>query len=342
MMQEERVTLKSTKTPKYYWLVFTITFLIFIIGCYVALRFGAVQYSNQEVFSVLQSPLIDSNLQDIIIDIRLPRIIAAILVGSAMATAGLIMQGVTRNSIAEPGILGINTGAALGLIIAYAFLPSVHYMLRLVFCLIGSTITAVIVFAMSYIRQQGYHQLRLILSGVMISTLFNAIGQALTIYFNLSTSVIGWQSGGLVSVNWKMLAMMAPFITGGLVVAQLFSHQLTILSLNETVAKALGQRTTLITVSLLAIVLLLSASSVAIIGSIAFVGLIIPHFVHLFVQKNYTYLLPLTMLIGGTFLLWVDIVCRTLNPPYETPLSAIVSVVGLPVFLWLIRKGRHL
>ncbi len=122
----------------------------------------------------------------------------------------------------------------------------------------------------------------------MVASLFSAIGQAITIYFDLSTAVIGWQ-GGLVQVNWKMLAIIAPLIIIGLILAQLFSHQLTILSLNETVAKNLGQRTLLMTLVLLGIVLLLSASAVALVGSLSFIGLIIPHFIRMFTGKITSY-----------------------------------------------------
>lgn len=113
----------------------------------------------------------------------------------------------------------------------------------------------------------------------MVSTLFSAIGQAITLYFDLSTTIIGWQAGGLAQTNWKMLAIIAPILIIGLLLAQVLSHQLTILSLNETVAKALGQRTLLTTISLLAVVLILSSGAVALMGTISFVGLIIPHFV---------------------------------------------------------------
>mgnify|MGYP002095212154 FL=1 len=138
------------------------------------------------------------------------------------------------------------------------------------------------------------------------------------------------------------MGIIAPFIILGLLLAQLFARQLTILSLDETVAKALGQRTFAMTMTFLAIVVILSAAAVALVGSIAFVGLIIPHFIKMFVAKDYRIILPLTAFAGSTFMLWVDLICRTINPPAETPVSAVVSIVGLPCFLWLVRKGENL
>ena len=323
-------------------LVFFIISLLFVIGAYLSLRFGAISYSHQQLVETLRHPMTDSPVQDVVIDLRLPRMVAAILVGAAMAQAGAMMQGITRNVIADPGLLGINAGAGLALILGYAIFGSLHYSQILVICLLGSCLAAGLVFGLSYQVQKGYNQLRLILSGAMVASLFSAIGQAITIYFDLSTAVIGWQAGGLVQVNWKMLAIIGPLIIVGLILAQLFSHQLTILSLNETVAKNLGQRTALMTMVLLGIVLLLSAAAVALVGSLSFVGLIIPHFIRMFTGKNYKMLLPLTAFAGASFLIWVDLVCRSINPPAETPISAIISIIGLPCFLWLIRKEKHL
>lgn len=341
-MNHREKLLPYVNKPKKIWLVFFVICLLFLTGCYVGLRFGAISYSHAQLMEVIQHPLIDTAVQDVIFDLRLPRMIAAILVGAAMAQAGAIMQGVTRNAIADPGLLGINAGAGLALILGYALFGSLHYIQILLICLVGSTLSALLVFGLSYQGQKGYNQLRLILSGAMVATLFSAIGQAITIYFDLSTAVIGWQAGGLIQVNWKMLAIISPFIILGLGLAQVFAHQLTILSLNETVAKNLGQRTLLMTLVLLGIVLSLSAGAVALIGSLSFVGLIIPHFIRMFTGKNYRLMLPLTAFAGASFLLWVDIVCRTINPPVETPISAIISIIGLPCFLWLIRKGEHL
>ena len=323
-------------------LIFFIISLLFVIGAYLSLRFGAISYSHQQLVETLRHPMTDSPVQDVVIDLRLPRMVAAILVGAAMAQAGAMMQGITRNVIADPGLLGINAGAGLALILGYAIFGSLHYSQILVICLLGSCLAAGLVFGLSYQVQKGYNQLRLILSGAMVASLFSAIGQAITIYFDLSTAVIGWQAGGLVQVNWKMLTIIGPLIIVGLILAQLFSYQLTILSLNETVAKNLGQRTALMTMVLLGIVLLLSAAAVALVGSLSFVGLIIPHFIRMFTGKNYKMLLPLTAFAGASFLIWVDLVCRSINPPAETPISAIISIIGLPCFLWLIRKEKHL
>lgn len=328
--------------PNHFWLVFFISIIGLGMGFYANLRFGAITYSHKDLLHILAKPFLESQAQNIIIDSRLPRLLAACLVGAGLATAGLITQGITRNPIADPGLLGINAGAGLALVLAYLFIDNLHYSLILLVCLFGASLAALLVFGLAYQRKEASNQIRLILAGAMITTLFSAIGQALTLANRLSTTIIGWQSGGLVAVNWSMIRFMAPFILLGLGLALLLSHQLSVLSLEKTLAQALGQATQKAQLFLLAIVLLLSASSVALVGNLAFIGLLIPHLAKMAAPQNYRRLLPLTMLLGASFMVWVDLICRVINSPYETSLNAVVSLIGLPCFLILIRKGQNL
>ncbi|MGT2768483.1 FecCD family ABC transporter permease [Streptococcus ictaluri] len=310
-----------------------------LLALYCNSRFGAISISNRALLHLLLTGDRSSRLATIFWTIRLPRQLAAALVGAALAVSGAIMQGLTRNPIADPGILGIQSGAGLALVLGYAFFPHLHYSAIMALCLTGSTLSALLVFGLAHQRGRGYQQMRLILAGAMVSLLLSALGQALTNYFHLANAIIGWQAGGLVGVNWKMLTYIAPLILIALSLAYLFSYQLTILSLSDNHAKALGQKTFLITSFFMLLVLVLASAAVAIAGSIAFVGLIIPHLIKPYSAKNYRQMIPLTGLLGASFMLWVDFACRNINPPYETPLSALVSLIGLPCFLWLVKKG---
>ena len=328
--------LSQKNKPKFFWLVFFTLCFALLVGLYANLRFGRPVFSHEELVKTLSQPFRESHLQNVIIDLRLPKSLAAILVGAALAVSGAIMQGVTRNAIADPGLLGINAGAGLALICAYAFLKNLHYTELLLFSLVGALIATILVFTLSYHPRKGFEQLRLVLSGAMIASLLTALGQGMTIAFNLSTAVIGWQAGGLLGTNWKMLQIIAPLIIIGLILSQFFAHQLTILSLNETVAKGLGQKVGQITFFFLSIVLILSAAAVALIGSLSLVGLIIPHLVKTVSGKNYQKILPLTALSGATFMVWCDLLSSYF---VGTPLSAIISFLTLPTFIYLMRKG---
>lgn len=324
----------SRKLP---FIFFCCLFLLFLIGFYLSLRYGAKSFDLFELMNAIPLGHSDSK-HSIFFDIRLPRVLASLLVGAALATSGLIMQAITRNPIADPGLLGINSGAALFLAIGYALFHSLHYISILGLCLLGSFVATLLVFSLSYQKTKGYQSLRLILSGAMISMLFSAIGQALMNAFQLSSSIIGWQAGGLVGTNWKMLILIGPVIVISLLLAQFFSYHLNILALNEQSAKALGQKTGQYTFFYLFLVLLLSSSAVAIAGNIAFVGLIVPHLIRPFMSRDFRYLIPITALGGATFMVWIDFISRNLNAPYETPISAIIGIICLPVFLIIIKR----
>lgn len=311
-----------------------------LLGCYLSLRFGAINFSHTELLAVLGQPLLDSPSQDVIIDLRLPRVLAAIIVGSSLAMAGAILQGVTRNPIADPSLLGINTGAALALAVSLILFPKLNYLSRILITFLGAGLTFLLVFSFARSRRSHNQEVRLILAGVMVTNLFNAIGQALIIRFNLASAIIGWQAGGLNQTNWKMLGLVAPLslltILGGLI----FAHQLTILNLNESISTSLGQHSSLVSFIFLVLTLGLTATAVSLVGNLTFVGLIIPQLARLIAPQDYRKILPLTLLMGGSFLVWADLISRTINPPYETPLTAVVSLVGLPSFLWLVRRWR--
>lgn len=330
-------TKRGTKSQTF-WLLFALISLSLVLAIYCNLRFGAIHLSHQDISHIFLGKQ-GGHKANVLLDIRIPRLMAAALVGAALAVSGAIMQGITRNPIAEPGLLGINSGAGLALVLAYAFVPHLHYSLIILLSLLGSCLAAALVFGLSYQTRKGYHQLRLVLAGAMVSILLSALGQGVTNYYHLANAIIGWQAGGLVGVNWQMVAYIAPLVVAGLVLAQLLSYHLTILSLSDYQAKALGQRTTLMSVIFMLLVLLLSSAAVAIAGSISFVGLMVPHLIKVFAAKNYRQIIPLSALLGASFMLWVDFACRNLNPPYETTLSALVSLVGFPCFLWLLRKG---
>lgn len=320
--------------------LFFLLLFILLLGSYWGFRLGAISYSHDQILSVLKAPLRQSELQDVLIDLRLPRILAAGLVGASLATSGSIMQAVTRNRLADPGLLGIPAGAGLFLIFKLIFFPNTSELLNIFACLLGAGLTAGLVIFFSRQNKYSSSPLHLILAGIMVTALAQALGQSFAILYDLSNHIVGLEAGSLTSIRWQHLFWLGPLILLSLLLAQVFAHSLTILSLDDTVARTLGQDTQKMTLFFLAIVVLLSASSVALVGSLSFIGLIIPNLLTSLLPKDYRYILPFSSLAGAGFLVWLDLISRTLHPPYETPLSSLISFVGLPIFLWLIRKGE--
>ncbi|MBX9993576.1 MULTISPECIES: FecCD family ABC transporter permease [Priestia] len=312
--------------------------LVFIIMFGYSMIFGAADISIKDVWLALSSSSVNEQIS-IIRDIRLPREIAAVFVGAALSVSGAIMQGMTRNPLADPGLLGLTSGANAALAVTIAFIPSVNYLGITIACFIGAAVGAILVFGIAAIKRGGFSPLRIVLAGAAVSAFLYAIGEGVGIYFKISKDVSMWTAGGMVGTSWEQLQIIVPFIVGGIFIALLLSRQLTILSLNEEVAVGLGQQTTKVKTVLFVVMILLAGASVALVGNMVFIGLMIPHIVRGIVGTDYRYIIPMSAVIGAAFMLLADTLGRTVSAPYETPIAAVVSMIGLPFFLVIVRKG---
>jgi iron complex transport system permease protein len=317
---------------------FIASVLLLLVTFAVAMVFGAADITIKDVWLALTSNVTNDKIT-IIREIRLPREIAAIFVGAALAVSGAIMQGMTRNPLADPGLLGLSAGANAALAITIALIPSANYFATMVACFIGASIGAVLVFGISAMKRGGFSPLRIILAGSAISAFLYAVTEGVGIYFKISKDVSMWTAGGMIGTNWGQLRVIVPFILIGIFVSFMLSRQLTILSLNEEVAVGLGQNITRIKTVLFIVIILLAGASVALVGNMAFIGLMIPHIVRCIVGTDYRFILPMSAVVGATFMLLADTLGRTINAPFETPVVAIVAMLGLPFFLFIVRKG---
>lgn len=315
--------------------IFLIAFLLMFI---LSLAFGAAEISLKSVWLAIISKETNDKIL-ILREIRLPRELAAILVGAALAVAGAIMQGITRNPLADPGLLGLTSGANAALAITIAFIPRASYLGILFSCFLGAVIGVIIVLVICSSRRGGFSPMRIVLAGAAVSTLLHAIAEGIAIYFHISKDVSMWSSGGLLGVTWNQLQIIAPFIIVGIMIALFLSGKLTILSFSEEVAIGLGQRTAYTKALLYIVIILLAGSSVALAGNMVFIGLIIPHIVRAIIGSDYRYILPISVLLGSIMMLFADTLGRTINAPYETPVAAIIAILGLPFFLFLVRNG---
>ncbi|WP_246521538.1 FecCD family ABC transporter permease [Ornithinibacillus massiliensis] len=317
---------------------FLITITIAVIGFAASLLFGAADIDFQSVWLALTS----SNQTDeitIIRELRIPRVVAAMFVGASLSVAGAIMQGLTRNPLADPGLLGLTAGANLALAITIASIPSANYFSIMLACFLGAAIGALLVFGIGLMKKGGFSPFRIVLAGAAVTALLTAISDAIGIYFKIAKDVSMWTSGGLIGTTWKQLLVIIPVIMIGIIVAILFSRQLTILSLHENVAVGLGQKTRQIKAVLFVVIILLTGAAVALVGNMVFIGLMIPHMVRAMVGTDYRVIIPFSAIVGATFMMLADLAGRTINAPYETPVAAIVAILGLPFFLIVIHRG---
>jgi len=309
-----------------------------VLSFVLAMLFGAKETSLYDLWLAITSTSSDDNVL-ILQEIRLPRELAAILIGAAFAVSGAIMQGVTRNPLADPGLLGLTAGANMALAIAFVWFPGISYYGIMIACFLGSALGAVLVIILSSVGKGSLSPIRVVLAGAAVSAFLYAISSGVSLVFKLTKDVSMWTAGGLIGTNWGQLQAIAPVILIGIAIALIYSNQLTILSLSDDVAIGLGQKLVRIKTILFILVILLTGAAVALVGSIAFVGLMIPHIVRLIVGTDYRYILPFSAVAGAIFMLLADTLGRTINAPYETPMAAIVAMVGLPFFLLVVRKG---
>jgi len=311
---------------------------ICLAAFFLAMIFGAADTSLRDVWLALTSGAKTPEIS-IIRELRLPREVACLLVGSALAVAGAIMQGVTRNPLADPGLFGLTAGAKAALAITLALIPGANYFYIMLACFAGAGLGTVFVFGIAALKRGGFSPLRIVLAGAAVSAFLFAVADGIGLYFKIARDVSMWTSGGLIGTTWSQIRIIAPFIGAGIVAAMFLARQLTLLSFDEEVATGLGQRTGLVKTLLFVIVAVLAGTSVALAGNLAFVGLMIPHMVRPFTGNDYRLIIPVSILIGGAFMLAADTIGRTLQAPFETPIAAIIALLGLPFFLYVVRKG---
>lgn len=274
----------------------------------------------------------------IIWDLRFPRALIALTVGAALSVAGALMQGVTRNPLADPGILGLMAGASFAVVvITYLFGPSASVWLPWI-AAIGALVTAVVVFLIAHMAPGGATPLTLTLSGAAVSAFLAAI---ISIAHLLSQDTFDnlrvWLTGSLAGRDLAMLQITGPWIAVALGAGLVLARQVTALTMGDDVARGLGIRTGALKIQLLVVVVVLTACAVALAGPMGFVGLVIPHVARLFVGSDYRWIVPYAALIGAAYLLGVDIIARIAIPPREISTGIITAMIGAPFFIQLVR-----
>lgn len=321
----------------------TLSILIIVLcGSFlVSVTFGAADTTLSDVWGALTNTGSGDKIS-ILQELRFPREVAAILVGAALSVSGAIMQGMTRNPLADPGLLGLTAGANAALAAALAFLPSIGPFGIMLACFIGAAVGAGLVFGIGAVKRGGFSPFRIVLAGAAVSAFLFAVSEGIGLYFKLSKDISMWTAGGLIGTTWNQIYIIGPCILLCVIFSMGFSRQLTILSLNEEVAVGLGQRTVLVKSVLFLLTVILAGSAVALVGNMAFLGLMVPHIARALTGTDYRTIIPVSVVLGSTFMLLADTIGRTVNAPYETPVAAIVSLMGLPFFLFIVRKGGKL
>nr|WP_239389654.1 iron ABC transporter permease [Sporosarcina sp. ACRSM] len=311
--------------------------LLFAIG--LSISFGAADIELATVWSSVFHFQPELTSHQIIQEIRLPRVLGAALVGACFAVAGSIMQGMTRNPLADSGLLGLNAGAAFMLAICFAFFPGLPYMYIILFSFLGAAVGAGLVYGVGSVAKGGLTPMRLVLAGAAVSALLAALSEGIAIHFRIGQDLAFWYAGGVSGTKWEHLQIMTPWIVVAIAGAIVLSKSITLLSLGDEVAIGLGQRTGVIKFFGALIVLVLAGAAVSVVGAVGFVGLIVPHLTRFLVGNDYRWIVPCSAILGSLLVVLADFAARMVNPPYETPIGALIALLGVPFFLYLARKG---
>jgi iron complex transport system permease protein len=307
----------------------------------VAFAVGRYPVSLAELLSVLAGQPVGANVETVVLQVRGPRVLAALLVGAALAAAGTAYQGIFRNPLVSPDILGVSTGAALGAVLAIFLSKGILVTQIFAFC--GGLAAVGLVYAVGS-RLRGHDPLlALVLTGVVIGTLLGsaiALIKYLADPYNQLPAITFWLLGSLAAISPKDLAYSLPLVLLGLMPMLLLRWRMNLLALPDDEARALGVDTRRLRAVVVACATLMTASVVAISGIIGWVGLLIPHAARLLVGPDFGRLLPLAMLLGAAFMLAVDTLCRTLAT-IEVPPGVLTALIGTPLFLWLFALARR-
>lgn len=327
------------------YILIALGLILLALGIIISVSIGAKDISFLTMIDSLfkNSEGIESK---IIRDVRIPRALAGALVGGFLAVSGAIMQGITRNPIAEPSVIGITQGATFMVALALVLQqinPNIIIggFVLMIFAFLGGGISGIFVYFISSKSIGKVDPVKLTLAGTALGTLLISLATGIAMYFNLSQQLSFWICGGFIGVKWQGVKLLLIVGTIGITLALILSKKITILSLGEEVAIGLGENTNRTRFIALIIVVLLTGVSVCVAGNIIFVGLIIPQIVKKIVGVDYKYIIPSSFVMGAVLLVYSDVFSRIINAPYETPIGSLTSLLGVPVFVYLIRKDMN-
>ena len=324
----------SNKKFKISFIVLSI--LILLVTVLVSLKLGSINITFRELIKGIFLGQSDGNI-GIIKDLRMPRVIIAILVGANLTIAGVLLQAVIRNPLADPYITGISSGACVVTVFFMVFIPSVTN-LRPIFGFFGGLVCCMIIYFMAY--KNGLSPIRIVLAGAACNALLGGFSSMITVSAGLGASNIQkWMMGSLATVNWSNVNILLIYSTIGILAAILLSKVCNILALGSKNAKSLGFNSNIYMIIVTAVAVFLASISTAIAGVISFVGLVVPHICRIIIGSDHKYLIPCSGIVGAFLVLFADTVGRMAMRPNEIPVGVVTCIFGAPFFLYLLRRS---
>ena len=333
--------------------IFVLLLAAAAVSFVISLTFGSVAYDAINVWDVVAAHIgiipgddvFGSTIDSVVWSLRAPRGLLALIVGAGLALAGVVMQTLVRNPLADPYLLGVSSGASVGAtaVITIGVFTSFGLYAISVGALFGALAATAIVYLITLV-QGGLTPLRLILTGVVASSAFSALASFLVFKAQdarAAQGVMFWMLGSVVGAQWDRLLLPALVVLAAFLILMFMSNPLDAMAAGPDTAAALGVNVERLRQILFFIQALLVGAMVAVAGGIGFVGLVIPHLARIMVGSLHRRLLPIAMVLGAVFMVWVDVIARIAAPPQEIPLGVVTGVLGAPLFLLLMGRGRY-
>jgi iron complex transport system permease protein len=333
-----RIQLESNKSKAYFLLAMVFILALTFLG---SLLLGYIKTSFNDLL-ITYSNYTDTTENIIIKTSRMPRALTALFIGASLGLSGLLMQTITKNPMASPGLLGVNSGASFFMVFAFSFFPSLSSLQIMIFSFVGALIAVAIVYALAGGVKGAIQTFDLTLAGAAVSAFFASFTQII-LFKDQKTmeEVLFWLTGSVEGRSMSLLMMVIPYMVIAMILCFILANKLNIFSLGEEMAKGLGVNTDLLKIQILVLVVVLAGSSVAVAGPIGLVGLIIPHLVRYLVGSEFKWAIPYNMVLGSVFLILADIGSRFIIFPKEIPVGAVTAIIGTPFFIYIARKAEN-
>ncbi|WEV44912.1 iron ABC transporter permease [Streptococcaceae bacterium ESL0687] len=312
-----------------------------ILGLFLIFSLLSLSFEMNHTLETLRGMIFDYNPQNqnhLILLGRIARILVGFLVGASLALAGFIMQVQYQNDLADPSLMGVSDGSALAIVMGMILFPQQPTLTRIIFSILGSLLSYLLISYLYKVLFSGKSRLNLPLIGIATSMLLSSLTSFLVSYFHIAQSVSSWYTSRLYRVSFFDVIYFLPVLLLALILVILFRRQIDLYAFGPDKARSLGMNRKLWDNFFSLLVVLLTGVSIAIVGRIAFVGLIIPHMVKLVTGQKYSQAVLFIPATGGIFLMACDYLSRYINYPFETPIGLVLALAGVPVFLYLIRR----
>lgn len=316
---------------------FLIISTLLVIMIVVAISVGSVSVPLDQVIDSIFSGSGGSG--GIVRDIRIPRVIMGVLVGANLAVAGVLLQGGMGNPLADPGITGISSGASVVVMLVMLYFPGASASIPF-YGFIGSMVACMLIYLLAW--KNGISAIRIILAGVAVNAMLGGVTSMISILNSENlTGVLSWLNGNLGKKGWSEVRMLVIYTVIGLVLTIPLSKSCNLLALGDKNAKSLGYSPNVLRILISIVAVFLAGISTAYVGVIGFIGLVVPHIARMIMGTDHKVLIPFSALLGSTMLLLADTLGRTITSPYEIPVGIVMTIIGGPFFLYLLRKDQR-